>query len=84
MGETRARLKHTAKPMRISPMSISAEMLTIAVCTHADRAERAFDGVHSPSGDCDPGFRETDIDGDKLCENLDDCGACSIVRAMET
>ena len=38
--KTRPRLKHTAKPMRILP-SISAEMLTIAVCTHADRAERA-------------------------------------------
>ena len=34
------RLKHTAKPLRIQP-SISAETLTIAVCTHADRAERA-------------------------------------------
>ena len=38
--KTSPRLKHTAKPMRIPP-SISAEMLTIAVCTHADRAERA-------------------------------------------
>ena len=38
--KTSPRLKHTAKPMRILP-SISAEMLTIAVCTHADRAERA-------------------------------------------
>ena len=33
-------LRHTAEPMRISP-SIRAEVLTIAVCTHADRAEPA-------------------------------------------
>ena len=39
------------------------------------------DGV---SGDYDPGFWETDIDGGKLCENLDDCDACSILQAMET
>ena len=47
MRETRPRLKHTAKPVIISP-SISAEMLTIAVCTHADRAERApMVSIHS-------------------------------------
>ena len=38
--KTRPCLKHTAKPMRFLP-SINAEMLKIAVCTHADRAERA-------------------------------------------
>ena len=36
------------------------------------------DGVSSYSGEYDLGFRETDIDGDKLCECLDDCGACSL------
>ena len=61
--------------MRIPP-SIGAEMLTIAVCTHADCAERAS----MVSGDCDPGFWEADIDGDELCENPDACGNCSVVR----
>ena len=42
------------------------------------------DGVSSNSCDCDPGFQETDIGGDKVCENIDDCGACSVVQAMET
>ena len=43
------------------------------------------DGVNSHSCDCDPGSQEKDIDGDKVCEkNIDDCGACSIVRATET
>ena len=35
------------------------------------------DGVNSYSCDCDPGFQETDIDVDEVCENLDDCGDCS-------
>ena len=51
-AKTRPRLEHTAKQMRISP-SIGEEMLTITVCTHANRAERAY---------CDPRFQETDID----------------------
>ena len=67
-AKTRPRLKHTAKSLNISPPSISADMLTIAVCTHADSAE------------CDPGFQETDIDGDKVSENIDDCGDCSVFR----
>ena len=80
--KTSTRLKHTAKPLRSLP-SISAEMLTVAVCSHADRGT-CVDGVSSHSGDYDPGFRETDIDGDKVCEILDDCDACPVVRAVET
>ena len=59
-------------------------MLTTAACTHADRAERAsmgVDGVSTHRCDCDPGSEEKDIDGDKVCVNLDDCDACLIVRA---
>ena len=47
-------VKHTAKPMRIPP-SISAEMLTIAVCTHAGPRGTCVDGVSSHSGEYDPG-----------------------------
>ena len=36
-SEDKTTFDHTAKPMR---MSISGEMLTITICTHADRAER--------------------------------------------
>ena len=36
-AKIRPRLKHTAKPLGIFSPSIIAEMLTIAVCTHADR-----------------------------------------------
>ena len=42
------------------------------------------DGVSSHNGGYDTGFWETDIDGEKVFENFDDCGACSIVRAVET
>ena len=40
------------------------------------------DGVNSYSSDYD-GIQETEIDGDQVCENPDDCGARLIVRAME-
>ena len=39
------------------------------------------DDVHSHGCDCDFGFKEKDIDGDKACEDLDDCGDRSIVCA---
>ena len=57
-------------------------MLTIAVCTSRPLGT-CVDGVISHSCDCDPGFQEKDIDGDKVCQKLDDCGDCSVVRAME-
>ena len=66
---TRPRLKHTAKPLGIFTPSISSEILTIAACTHVD-----VDGVNSYSCDCDPGFQETEVDGEKVCGNIDDCG----------
>ena len=53
-----------------SPPSIIAEMLTIAVCTHADRknVRRWSQFV------CDLGFLETEVDGEKICGNIHDCG----------
>ena len=47
-------------------------MLTITVCTHADRAERASMVSIRTDVILIFGFQETDIDGDKVCENLDD------------
>ena len=38
------------------------------------------DGVNLFSCECDPGFQETDIDGDKVCENIDICCDCSVFR----
>ena len=63
--ENRPRLRHTAKPTRFSPF-ISAEMLTIAACTRADRAERA--SMMSVPTDV-RGIQEADIDGDEQCED---------------
>ena len=50
-------MKHTAKPLGIFTPSISAELLTIAACTHVHRTERAS-MVNLNSCDCDPGFQE--------------------------
>ena len=79
--KTRPRETH-CKPVRISP-SISAEMLTIAVCTHAGRADVRrwcqFAQLWLRSW-----IPETNINGNELCENLDECGDWSVVRAMET
>ena len=71
--KARPRLKHNAKPMRIPP-SIIAEMCRLPYA-HCGLGGTCVDDVNSYSCDCDPGFRETDIDGDKVCENLDECGA---------
>ena len=50
----------------------NAEMLTIVVCTHAERAECASTAcsVKCPicPGECDSRFQETDIDGGQECE----------------
>ena len=62
-------LKHTAKPLGIFPPSISAEMFTIAACTHVHRTERAS-VVNSHSCDCDPGFQETEVDERRCGEIL--------------
>ena len=82
-SETRPRLKHTAKPMRISPVHKCRNVDDCRMHTCGPRGT-CVDGVNSYSCDHDPGFQQTDIDGDKLCENIADCGACSIVQAMET
>ena len=82
-GKTSTRLKHTAKPMKISPVHQCRNVDDCRMHTCGPRGT-CVDGVSSHSGDYDPGFRETDIDGDTVCENLDDCGDCSVVRAMET
>ena len=62
--ETRPRLKHTAKPKKVS---------SVHHCRHVDDCRMHtcgprgtwVGGVNSYSCDCDPGFQETDIDGDK-------------------
>ena len=61
--------------------SISAEMLTIAVCATCGPHRTCVDGVSSYSCDCDPAFREMDIDGEKVCGNIDDCGCFSSVHS---
>ena len=61
--------------------SISAEMLTIAVCTRADRAERAS-MVSVPTVVLE--IQETDIDRENDVKNPDDSDARLTVRAMET
>ena len=60
-------LEHVAKPLGNSFLpSISAEMLTIATCTHVQRMERAS----SVSCDCNPGFQETVVDEKRCVEML--------------
>ena len=81
--KTRPRLKHTAKPMKISPVRQCRNVDDCRVHICGPRGT-CVDGVSSHSCDYDLGFPEADIDGDKLCENFDDCGACSVARAMET
>ena len=71
------RLKHTAKPLRIHSVHQCRNVDDYRMHTCGPRGT-CVDGVSSYSGEYDPGFRETDIDGDKLCENFDDCAACSI------
>ena len=67
--------------MRISRYSNSAAMLTIAVCAHADCAERASMVSIRTVVIVIPPFQETEIDGGQECENPDDCGACTVSRA---
>ena len=83
-SETRPRLKHTVQPMRSSSIHQCRHVDDLPYAHMRDCAERGVGGVDSYSCDKDPGFQQTDIDGDELCETLDDCGICSIVRAMET
>ena len=77
--DSRPHLKHTAKPMRIPPVHLC--MLTIVVCTRADRAERAS-MVWAPTVVL--GIQETDIDRENDVKNPDDCDARLTIRAMET
>ena len=69
--KSRPRLKHTAKPTRTSPVHQCRNFDDCCVHTRGPRG-KCVDGVGSYSCDCDPGFRETDIDGDELRENLRD------------
>ena len=56
-------------------------MLTIVVCTRADRAEPAS-MVSAPVVVL--GIQETDIDRENDVKNPDDCDARLTIRAMET
>ena len=58
-------------------------MLTIAVCATCGPHGKCDDCVKSQSCDCDPGFQETDIDGEKVCENIDDCGGAGSVGSRD-
>ena len=91
--EQRPLLKHIAKPLGNSFLpSISAEMLTIATCTHVHRTDRAS-SVNSHSCDCNPGFQETVVDEKRCVEmsravhnkNADpDCSGCISVRSCRS
>ena len=46
-------------------------------------ARTCVGGLNSYSSDCDPGFQETEVDGEKVCGgNIHDCGdvGCGEVR----
>ena len=81
-AKTRPRLKQTAKPTGIF-LRPSVGMLTIAVCATCGPHVPCVDGVKSQSCHCDPEFQETDIDGEKVCENIDDCGGAASIGSRD-
>ena len=58
--------------------TIASLVVTVEVST-----ERACNGVNSYNCDCDLGFQEKDIDGEKVCGNIDDCGGAPSVGSRD-
>ena len=69
-AKTRPRLKHTSKPLSISSVHQYSNFDDCRVRKCGPHGT-CVDCVNSYSCDCDPGFQETDIDEEKVCENLD-------------